>query len=267
MQMNRVLFGLIACLLCPWLLAAAQAAESPAELQARVNDAVNAMNNLDYDQAVKILETALAEAGNYAGPEAVEAHKQLGLAYLAVRKQDQAADQFRQALTLDRRALLDPDVASPAAIELFEGVRKSLGALPPAPPATAGIAAAPPPAVATNAGDAGLTFGKWFTLSLGAVAVGGGVFCTASAAATAKAAVHQQNIGHPNTSRRLKAWVTRFDDYSIAGYASGVALWGVSGALFGIDAKRAARRAESASALVPTLTLSADGAAVAWRFR
>jgi hypothetical protein len=356
--MKRIPIWLAAGLTFAWLLAAAvAAAEPPPDLQTRVAAAVAAMNNLDYDQAVKILEAALAEAGNAQIPEAVEAHKQLGLAYLALRKQDQAIDQFRQALTIDRRALLDPDVASPEAIALFESVRKGLASQPPAPslapvvgppgragrplsievraadaaavagvvvhyrqpgaptyesaemtpsadgrfvfavpgdevgtrgieyyieaspagggpPAKLGDANAPLTAAVQKesaAGDGGLAFGKWFTLSLGAVGVGTGVFFTASSAATSNAAAKQRRIDHPNTARRLTAWVSRFNNASIACYVSGAALWGVSGALFAVDAKRAAKNAADAPsdrlALYPSVTPDAAGAVVVWSFR
>ena len=96
--------------------------------------AISAIENLEYEKAVTLLQKVISEARSYQGPEIEKAHKFLGIAYMALGKREDAYKEFIKSLTINRNTYLDPNNASPEIMEVFESARESIRSLDLAPP-------------------------------------------------------------------------------------------------------------------------------------
>ena len=114
------------CLVTAWALVMAPVAswaKKGGGKDKELKKAIAAYNDLEYEKAVKLLNTALKKKLDRKGQ--LEAYRYLGLSYLALNKKDDARAAFRKILEVDASYNL-PSIDSPVAIQLFEEEKKAL---------------------------------------------------------------------------------------------------------------------------------------------
>jgi hypothetical protein len=126
-------------------LAAVLAAAAPARAQSDnpdIDRGVKLYQDLEYEKAISVLETALA-VPHLTVREKTVGFLHLALAHLALRQTQPAREAFRALLEADRDFVLPPE-ASQTAHDLFDEVKRSLP--PPPPKVNAALSASAAPA-------------------------------------------------------------------------------------------------------------------------
>lgn len=119
---STLLLTAVVCLVLP-VVASAQ---GKGELGKSLRRAMDAYDNIEFGEAERGLEDAIALAeriGQDRTPEAARLHLFLGVVRHAVSGETAAEDAFLDGLTIDPTATLDPDYATPQLEEILERAR------------------------------------------------------------------------------------------------------------------------------------------------
>ena len=111
--------------------------------------AVDAYNDLEFEEARKILKQALdlcTSAGLDGHPVAARTHIHMGVVLIAAKQQDLGIKQFKKAIEIQPDIQVTKQLANPEILDAFKEAGAGMPAQPAAEDASAASAAPPPPA-------------------------------------------------------------------------------------------------------------------------
>lgn len=87
-----------------------------------------AYEGLDFDRAMTLAERVIASAEDYAGEDLVEVHTIAALVLMSRNEVSRARSHFASALSINPDLTLDPLLASPKVVEVFQEVKRATSA-------------------------------------------------------------------------------------------------------------------------------------------
>lgn len=116
-----VIFGLLACLICPLIYAQQDKTKAERDLE----QGIQVYQNGNFDKAIEHLVSAIARELPEQS-DLIKAHKYLALSYVAKDRTREAKTAFERAIRLNPELTLDANYFSPKVIQIFTEVKEQV---------------------------------------------------------------------------------------------------------------------------------------------